>query len=305
MKNTLSLILLFTLVLSTNAFGQVPILEPADVKTEPKPQVEPLNEPEVEVFKVVEEMPYFKGCNEALNARERTKCGNQKMLEFVYSNLKYPTEAREQGVEGMVIVRFVVEKDGSITEPEVIRDIGAGCGEEALRVIRSMPNWNPGKMRGAPVRVYFNMPLRFKLESTPPPPPTKPEKEPKEVFKVVDQMPYFSGCEDVRKRKRKACADRKMLKYIYKNIRYPAYARKKGVEGMVVIQFIVEKDGSITNPKIQRDIGGGCGEEALRIIKLMPKWNPGLQDGKPVAVQFNLPVRFKLGRKTKKKIKMN
>lgn len=86
------------------------------------------------------------------------------MLQFIYSNIKYPSIARENGVEGMVVVKFVVEKDGSITLPEVIRDIGAGCGQEALRVVSMMPKWEPGKQRGRAVRVQFNLPVKFKLE---------------------------------------------------------------------------------------------------------------------------------------------
>ena len=129
----------------------------------------------------------------------------------------------------------------------------------------------------------------------PPPPPPPPPPKVEEIFKVVEDMPTFPGCEDVsNKAERKQCADKKMLEFIYKNIKYPAIARENGVEGMVVIQFVVEKDGSISQPKIARDIGAQCGDEAMRIVKQMPKWNPGKQRGRAVKVQFNLPVRFKL-----------
>jgi TonB family protein len=69
---------------------------------------------------------------------------------------------------------------------------------------------------------------------------------------------------------------------------------KKGVTGTVYITFIIEKDGTLTNAKVLRGIGSGCDEEALRVVNMMPKWNPGEQKGKPVAVQFNLPIKFKL-----------
>ena len=107
-------------------------------------------------------------------------------------------------------------------------------------------------------------------------------------------MPAFPGCEGMAKAEKKQCADKKMLEYIYGNIKYPAIARENGVEGMVVVQFVIEKDGSITASKVARDIGAGCGDEALRIVNQMPKWNPGKQRGRAVRVQFNLPVRFKL-----------
>ena len=90
------------------------------------------------------------------------------MLEFIYKNIKYPTIARENGVEGVCVIRFVVEKDGTISEPEILRNIGAGCGEEALRVVKKMntlpQKWTPGKQRNSPVKVRFNLPVRFKLQ---------------------------------------------------------------------------------------------------------------------------------------------
>lgn len=134
----------------------------------------------------------------------------------------------------------------------------------------------------------------------PPPPPPPPEPEVEEIFKVVEQMPRFPGCEDQGgdDKAKKACADKAMLQFIYKNIKYPAIARENGVAGTVVIQFVVEKDGSISGAKIVRDIGAQCGGEALRVVNLMnsqgKKWTPGKQRGKNVKVQFNLPVKFRL-----------
>ncbi|MBK8489563.1 MAG: TonB family protein [Saprospirales bacterium] len=136
-----------------------------------------------------------------------------------------------------------------------------------------------------------------KVEAAPPPPPPPPPPQPKveEIFKVVEDMPRFPGCEDEsNKDDRKKCAEQKMLEYIYKNIKYPAIARENGVEGTVVITFVVEKDGAITDARIARDIGAQCGQEALRVVDDMPKWVPGKQRGRAVRVQFNLPVKFKL-----------
>lgn len=122
-----------------------------------------------------------------------------------------------------------------------------------------------------------------------------PSKEGEE-FKIVEQMPRFPGCEDEAgtNYEKKKCAEKEMLMYIYKNIKYPTLARIHGIEGMAVVQFVVEKDGSISNHKIIRDVKGGCGDAALKIVKTMPTWIPGYQRDKPVRVQFNLPVRFKL-----------
>ncbi len=117
-----------------------------------------------------------------------------------------------------------------------------------------------------------------------------------EVFNFVQEMPRFAGCEDITgdDDKRKTCAEKKMLEFIYKNIQYPKDAREKGIEGMIVLNFIVEKDGSITNTKVLRSLEGGLKEEGLRVVNSMPKWIPGKQDGETVRVKFNLPIRFKL-----------
>ncbi|MFK8164949.1 MAG: energy transducer TonB [Lewinella sp.] len=123
----------------------------------------------------------------------------------------------------------------------------------------------------------------------------------RKVHKVVDQMPLFPGhnCGDITNyKKRKACSDRAMLEYIYKNVRYPKRARDRNVSGMAVVSFVVEPHGAITDIKIVRDPGSGLGEAAAKTVRKMRKdnlrWEPGLHKGKPVAVQFNLPVKFKL-----------
>lgn len=134
-------------------------------------------------------------------------------------------------------------------------------------------------------------------EQVPPPPPPITEGETDtsdEIYTIVQDMPHFPGCEHLEGRERRSCAEKRMLEYLYKSIRYPEIARENKIEGMVVISFVVEKDGSINDAKILRDLGGGCGLEALRLVQAMPKWIPGKQRNQPVRTQFNLPVRFKL-----------
>ncbi|WP_020571679.1 energy transducer TonB [Neolewinella persica] len=128
-----------------------------------------------------------------------------------------------------------------------------------------------------------------------------PSTESRKVHKVVDQMPIFPGrnCGDQNDyKKRKQCADRAMLEYIYKNVRYPKRARDRNVSGMAVVSFIVEPHGVITNIEVVRDPGSGLGEAAAKTVRKMRKdnlrWEPGLHKGKPVAVRFNLPVKFTL-----------
>jgi protein TonB len=85
-----------------------------------------------------------------------------------------------------------------------------------------------------------------------------------------------------------------LIAYIAKNTKYPPMARENNIEGTVFISFVVEKDGSVSDVKILRGIGGGCDEEAKRVIKNLPNFAPGRQNGRPVRVQFNVPVKFKL-----------
>ena len=113
------------------------------------PEIEEEEIVEAEIFKVVEEMPEFPG-------------GAGKLLEYIGKNIKYPMMARESDIQGKVFVQFVVEPDGNISHVQVLRGIGGGCDEEAVRVVESMPKWKPGKQRGAPVRVQYMVPIVFK-----------------------------------------------------------------------------------------------------------------------------------------------
>ncbi len=134
----------------------------------------------------------------------------------------------------------------------------------------------------------------------PPPPPPPPEPEVEEIFKIVEQKPRFPGCEDMSgsNAEKQKCAEEKMVKFIYSNIKYPTIAKENGIEGKVYIQFVVGKTGMIEDAKIMKDIGGKCGDEALRVVELMnnmpQKWTPGKQRGRAVKVLYTLPVIFKL-----------
>lgn len=85
-----------------------------------------------------------------------------------------------------------------------------------------------------------------------------------------------------------------LMRFLGENIQYPATARENDIQGVVVMTFVVDKDGSVITPVVVRDIGGGSGAEALRVVKLMPKWRPGIIDDEPVKVRYTLPVRFRL-----------
>jgi len=108
------------------------------------------------------------------------------------------------------------------------------------------------------------------------------ECEEEVIFKVVEHMPSFPG------------GDKAFYKYLSKNLKYPQMAREAGIQGPVYINFIISKTGAITDAFVERGIGGGCDEEALRVINKMPDWNPGTQRTKAVKVQMTIPIHFKL-----------
>lgn len=118
----------------------------------PPPPPKPKEEATEEIFVVVEEQPAFPG-------------GNAAMMKFLSDNIRYPVIAQENGIQGRVICNFVVERDGSITDVQVVRGVDPSLDREAIRVIQQMPRWTPGKQRGSAVRVRFTLPVVFRLQS--------------------------------------------------------------------------------------------------------------------------------------------
>ena len=116
----------------------------------------------------------------------------------------------------------------------------------------------------------------------PPAPPVLEEPAEEEPFTFVEQMPSFPDGQEA------------MYKYIYEHIKYPAIARENGISGQVVVQFVVSKEGEIQKARVVRPLGGGCSEEALRVVNGMPRWKPGKHNGRAVPVTFTLPIKFVL-----------
>ena len=103
------------------------------------------------VFKVVEKMPKFPG-------------GVKNLMNYLSTHIKYPAQAKKDEIEGRVFVNFIIEKDGSVSHVKILRGIGHGCDKESMRVVKNMPRWIPGEQRGKPVRVDYNLPVKFSLE---------------------------------------------------------------------------------------------------------------------------------------------
>lgn len=215
-----------------------------------------------QVFTVVEKMPSFPG-------------GDAELLKYIATNIKYPKESQDNGEQGRVICSFIVGRDGSVNNPEVLRGVTPLLNEEAVRVINTMPRWNPGMQRGKAVAVKYTVPITFRLKS-----PVEEAKE--ETLTVVDVMPQYPG------------GDRELLKFIAQSIKYPTDAQEAGVQGRVICSFVVDKKGNIVEPKIIRGIDPSLDAEALRVIGMMPRWTPGRQDGKAIRVLYTVPITFRL-----------
>ena len=219
-----------------------------------------------EVFLVVDEMPQFPG-------------GLDSLMRFLGKSIQYPTEAEQNKIEGMCIVSFVIDTDGAIKSVDCIKDIGGGCGEESKRVVMSMPNWKPGIHKGESVKVKFNLPIRFKLDSETTKTVEKPEDK---IYKMVEEMPEFPGGEDA------------MRAFVWNHLVYPEAALANKTEGFVVVDFIIHPDGSLSDVNVLRDIGDGCGDALKTAIEQMPNWTAGKEGGEAVKVQRNVPIEFKV-----------
>lgn len=250
------------------------------------------------VFTEVEVLPEFPGGEHALG-------------QFLGRNIHYPAADKANKIHGKVYAKFIVETNGSISDIKILRTPSAAMGTEVQRVLNLSPKWNPGKQNGKTVRVEFVLPVDFNLTSMyPPGPPQRPQPasgpqskpgplpksvtvteddthtNPNAVYNAVDVQPEFPGGEPG------------LVTFLQKNIRYPLAAKEGKIQGKVYVQFVVEKDGSIGDIKIVREPGGGTGEEAIRVMKLSPKWIPGTLASKPVRVMFTLPINFSLGDRT-------
>lgn len=221
--------------------------------------------------------------------------------KYLSENLRYPPNAQQMGIEGTVIVAFVVNTDGTTTDIEILRSVGGGCDEEVIRIVQGSPKWTPGMQRGTPVRTRMRLPLRFILGGTdtskvstevsinavPLSPATDGQDSSQEgvalFFDVVDTPPSPVGGLEAWSR------------HLSENLTYPTSARMKGIQGTVLVSFIVNTDGTIEGIELVQGIGGGCDEEAIRIIKSSPAWTPGMIKGKAVRTRMKIPLRFKLG----------
>lgn len=277
-----------------------------------------------EIFVAVENKPEFPG-------------GSQAMMKYLADNIRYPVIAQESGKQGRVVCSLVITKEGEISNVEVLLGVDPSLDAEVKRVIGSMPDWKPGTQRGNPVNVRAIMPVVFRLQGDGPQeqvlseedkeslavreielmkaldgtwifdeivvvaygPSKSPSREvdqqeqqnidETEVFLVVDEQAEFLGGMEA------------MMKFLGENVKYPVEAQKNGVEGRVICNFVIMKDGTITDVNVVRGVDSLLDAEAVRVIESMPKWKPGKHRGEEVNVRYTLPIYFRLNKEETEK----
>lgn len=228
-------------------------------------------------------------------------CTKMKLDEFIAQNLVVPVEAKGQNAGGVVLVEFVIEKNGTIGEIKTFHDPGYGLGTAAYNVINLMKEkkikWEPAEDGGKRVASRYMVPVSFHLPMAPRVIEEKEVKEPApSVYDVVDVMPRYAGCQDAANDTTN-CTFLSVVKHIQTHLKYPDTARVLGAQGPVIVQFIIDSEGRVADPVVVQGLGHGCDEEALRVISMMPAWQPGLQGGKPVSVRMTMPILFQLPKK--------
>ena len=232
------------------------------------------------MLRPTEQMPEFPG-------------GQAALMKFINENLRYPATAIENGIQGRVVVQFVVKKDGSVNDNiMIVRGVDPALDQEAIRVCKTLPKFIPGKRgdNGEPINAWVTLPITFKLDEAPNNLQTDKSEDMANdtihnrelIFRHVEQMPEFPGGEAA------------LMRFINENLRYPTTAIENGIQGRVTVQFVVKKDGSVDDVTVLHGVDSALDQEAIRVCKTLPKFIPGKQNGQPVNVWFTLPIIFNL-----------
>ncbi len=220
---------------------------------------------DTEIFDVVESMPVPPGGMEGWNA-------------YLKENLKYTQAGKDQKVEGTVYLVFVVDKEGNLQNPEILRGIGAGLDEEAIRVVKASPTWKPGMQRGQLVNVKIKLPIRFSL------PESVGQDARLEELKTAN-TDWKNG--DIQ-------PGEVFIKHMQRNIKYPKDSRQEGVTGTVVSKLIFDSNGHIKDLTIIKGIRDDIDEEVTRNLKAAPAWEVKKPKDSYEAIY---PITFKLDNK--------
>lgn len=222
--------------------------------------------------------------------------GSFEMNRFIRKTLRYPKDARERRAQGLVVYTFIVEPNGSLSNFDLVHRADSALDLEALRILKAMPPWRPGKSKNEIVRTKGYVPMYFRLKSvtqtlakdTTAPASvyakTNSEIANSEVFSIVEKMPQYPY------------GEKELKGFIEHQLKYSKEGLKEGSGGQVVCSFIVASDGSISNIEIVQSLNPKLDLEAMRILSLMSNWIPGEKNGEKVNVRCLLPVDFSMGK---------
>ncbi len=196
--------------------------------------VEEVMNTDTTIYDVVQEAPRFPACERLDTTIDiKKKCAEQQLLLFLYQNINYPLEARRENIEGTVVVSFVVEKDGTLSNNSVMKEIGGGCGEEALRVIGAMNGigirWVPGKHEGKDVRTRYVLPIKFKLQEL----PDFEIIQGDSIWQVFDKPLQFKGGMD------------SLQSFLAEQLKYPEVGNDSCMMGNIDIQVLIRSNGDV------------------------------------------------------------
>jgi protein TonB len=224
--------------------------------------------------------------------------GTEKYAQFLASHQKYPASAMLKGIQGTVRVSFIVEKTGTVNEVKVETPVSPELDAEAIRLFKSGPKWTPAKhLRSQVVRQRIVVPVSFVMS---------PGSE--VVRTTAKERPITTSAADIAasanpNRPPVVAPDRPtqpvggtqvFFDWIEKNQKYPFQARQRKIQGKVLVEFMVQTDGSLTDARVIKKLGSGLDDEALRLIRSAPKWEPAMFQGKPIKQKMVLPVLFQL-----------
>ncbi|MHC1730928.1 MAG: TonB family protein [Bacteroidales bacterium] len=193
--------------------------------------------------------------------------------DWVAEKAKYPNEAAAKNISGWARMSYTVETDGSVSQIKPSSDTDPAFAAELTRVMESSPRWKSPENGEANEPFTSEILIRFEL-------PGKVSNG--IVYIMVDEMPQFPG------------GDAALFKFLYETIKYPAEAKDKGIQGKVILRFIVTSEGSVENVYVVRGVDPLLDNEAVRVMNLCPKWEPGKMKGKPVNIYYSVPISFSL-----------
>lgn len=266
-------------------------------------------------FNIVDEVPLFSKCKD-VSLLKQSKCFSEQITSHIIRNFKYPSKALAKGIEGRVLVQFIINKEGKVEKITTRSPQNTELLKiEAKRLINKLPKFIPGRQNGQPIKVRYGIPITFKIPGKSDNISSKKKvnksrikkkkntfKKVKEIiitdaitFNTVESIPQFKACKGKTGDENLACFNQKMVKHIQKNFYYPEEAAVKGIEGRVWVNFIIDKKGEVTNIKMRGPKGGqDLEEEAKRMVAKLPAFIPGKHQGKTANVKYNIPIVFKL-----------